>query len=310
MKLEAKTSALEPAGPAAEAIADLWWIMLAVSSAFFVVVMFFLIVGLFAKRREAVPTPPLGDKWFISIGGLLIPGVLFFALLVYTLMLTAELWPARKNALTIQVTGYMWWWDVRYPASNIVTANEIYIPAGEPVRIELRSADVIHSLWVPSLAGKIDLLPGITNDLWLEAKEPGTYRGQCAEYCGIQHARMSIYVVALPKDQFEAWIRQRQHVTTIPQDPKLRRGLLAFKKVGCAECHAIRGSHPAVNIGPDLTHIGSRLSLGAATIPNNHGNLAGWIANPQALKPGNKMPATYMDPKQLEALVAYLMSLK
>lgn len=304
-----KTSALSPAGPAAEAIADLWWVMFSVLGVFFVAVMVLLWFGIRTKRVGDTPQPPLGDGKFIILGGLAVPGVLMLGLLIYTIALTSKLWEP-KEGITVQLTGHMWWWDVRYPGTGIVNANEIHIPVGQPVRVELRSNDVIHSLWVPSLSGKTDLIPGIMNVHWLEAKEPGVYRGQCAEFCGLQHARMAILVIALPPEEFLRWIEERRVAKAAPRQAALRRGLETFNKVGCAECHTIRGATPVVRVGPDLTHVGSRLQLGGGVVANNFGNLAGWITNPQALKPGNKMPATYIDPGELPHLVSYLMSLK
>lgn len=303
------TSALTPAGPAAEMIADLWWLMLGVFGAVFVIVMALLFFGIQAKRTNEKSVPPLGDKKFIIIGGILVPAVILVAILIHTLISTDRL-RVPDNAMTIRVTGYMWWWDVYYPEHGIRLANEIYIPVDTPVRVELDSFDVIHSLWVPSLSGKTDLLPGIPNTHWLQASKPGTYRGQCAEYCGTQHAWMGFYVVAKPREEFEQWVQARLSVKTVPTHPQLRRGYETFNQVGCASCHAIRGTQFKGSVGPDLTHMGSRLSIGAAKLPNNHGNLAGWISNPQAIKPGNKMPATTMESERLHALVAYLMSLK
>lgn len=303
------TSAFTPSGPVAQMIADISWMMTAVFTGVFVIVMALLFYGLKASRKDTQPSPPLGDKVFIIVGGILIPALILIVVLVRTLIVTDRL-EVPENALTIRVTGHMWWWDVYYPESNIRSANELYIPVGKPVRIELFSNDVIHSLWVPSLSGKTDLLPGIQNVHWLQADKPGTYRGQCAEFCGTQHTWMALYVVALPEKEYDDWIRERQEAMTLLPSTLPSRGFQLFESNGCATCHTIHSTPANGNVGPDLTHIGSRVSLGAGKIPNNFGNLSGWIANPQAIKPGNKMPATKMKPKDLHELTAYLMSLK
>jgi cytochrome c oxidase subunit 2 len=204
----------------------------------------------------------------------------------------------------------MWWWEVRYPEQDIVTANEIHIPAGEPVRLELASADVIHSFWVPRLNGKRDLIPGMENVFWIQADEPGVYRGQCGEYCGAQHANMAFHVIALPRDEFNAWLAARTKLPPQPATAAAQRGAQIFRTAGCVQCHAIRGTQASGNAGPDLTHLGSRGTIGAAMLPNTRGNLAAWIADPQAIKPGIKMPRTFLAADDLQALVTYLEGLK
>lgn len=306
---ETFTSALTPEGPVAESISHLMWVMIGAFGAVFVVVMLLLVISLIAKRRSKYPTPPLGDVWFISIGGILIPGLILTFVLIYTLLTTSNIQIPETTSLTVKLTGHMWWWHVEYPDSGVTLANEIYVPVGEAVKIELRSADVIHSLWVPSLGGKTDLIPGHVNYHWFKADRPGVHRGQCAEFCGLQHAKMALNVIALEKEEFQKWLQSKQKAVSIPDDPRLLLGYQTFMRVGCAECHAIKGTDAIADVGPDLTHIGSRLSLGAGTIPNSKGSLAGWILNPQEIKPGNKMPRTYLEPDQLHALVSYLMTL-
>jgi cytochrome c oxidase subunit II len=217
------------------------------------------------------------------------------------------------EGLVIQVTGHQWWWDVRYPGEGIVTANEIYLPAGEPSVIELRAADVIHSFWVPNLHGKIDLLPEMTTRIVLEPALPGEWRGQCAEFCGRQHAWMAFKVIALPREKFDAWVQARQS-SPEPQPAsdaaQWRRGEAVFFRASCHTCHAIKDTDAVGRIGPDLTHIGSRLTLGAGRIANADEYLARWILDPQELKPGNLMPATRLEPGDLADLVAYLRALQ
>jgi cytochrome c oxidase subunit II len=301
-------SMLHPASSASEQIFWLWWFLLVVCTAVFVWVLGLMAMAIFRRSREPTAVSPLGDR-FIIISGVIIPTVILLAILLVSLRTQVAL-SIPETDLTIEVTGHQWWWEVRYPEEGIVTANELYIPAGEPVRLKLLAADVIHSFWVPNLQGKTDMIPGVTNWMWIEADRPGTYRGQCAEYCGVQHALMALVVVALPRDEFEQWIVERQEPAPEPSTDRQRRGREVFVEA-CNNCHAVTDT-PAVGelVGPDLTHIGSRQTLGAGLLPNHRGNLAGWISNPQALKPGNRMPRTHLEAEDLHALVEYLESLK
>ena len=313
---EVRQSALHPAGPAAAEIAWLWWIMCGAFTAVFLLVLILLWLALVRRAPSGIAgttgreglVPPLGRNGFVIAGGIVLPVVVLVPLLILSLESSAEL-KQPQEALTIRVVGKMWWWEVSYPEQGIVTANEIHIPAGEQVRLELESTDVVHSLWVPNLNGKRDMIPGITNEFWLEADEPGVYRGQCAEYCGLQHANMVLNVVAHPPDEFRQWMAERQPADEVPADPELSRGHRVFQSSGCAACHAVRGTAATGKGGPDLTHFGSRLTV-AGIVPNNRGNLAGWIADPHAIKPGVKMPRTYLHADDLLALTSYLESLK
>lgn len=306
-------SMLWPAGPASAQIAWLWWLMFIVYTAIFAAVTILLLVAIFRSRSDR---PPLGPTAFIFAGGIALPVVVSFAFLLTSLKATLAIITPQgldpADVLTIRITGHRWWWEVEYPDLGIVTANEVQIPAGRPVRLELTSADVIHSFWAPRLHGKMDLIPGRTNTLWLQASERGLYRGQCAEYCGLQHAHMAFFVVALDREEFDAWAQKKRVPPTQgePLEPLAARGREVFMAVGCKECHAIRGTQAIGNTGPDLTHIGSRRSLGAGTLPNTRGGMAAWVADPQAFKPGNLMPRTELAPEELQAVVAYLRSLE
>ncbi len=310
-------SAMHPAGPAAAEIAWLWWIMFWVFSAVFVLVMLLLYMAFRApgKQRpskalgESGATPPLGRSGFIIAGGFVLPVVVLTPLYLLSLKTSASL-AMPSEALTVRVVGHMWWWEIHYPDLGITTANEIHIPAGQPVRLELASADVIHSFWVPRLNGKRDLIPGVENVFWIQADEPGIFRGQCGEYCGTQHANMALEVIALPQDEFDTWVADRSSPRRDPTTDEEQRGFEVFMSAGCAQCHAVRDTVAKGNVGPDLTHMGARRMIGAAMLPNTRGNLAGWIANPQAIKPGIKMPRTYLTAENLLALVTYLESLK
>jgi cytochrome c oxidase subunit 2 len=218
------------------------------------------------------------------------------------------------EALQVRVTGHQWWWEVQYrdslPQNWATTANEIHIPVGRPVLFELRSTDVIHSLWPPNLNGKRDLIPGNENSIWFQADSPGVYRGQCAEFCGHQHAKMAFLIVADPPDSFSAWLVRQRDTAMTPTDSLTLRGQEVFLASSCVMCHAIGGTPAGSRIGPDLTHLASRRTIAAGTLPNTRGNLAGWIVNPQAIKPGVRMPATSLDSDDLQALLTYLESLK
>jgi cytochrome c oxidase subunit 2 len=218
------------------------------------------------------------------------------------------------DALRIQVTGNQWWWDVQYaheiPSLRVTTANEIHIPVGRAVRFDLLSTDVIHSLWIPNLQGKIDLVPGRLNELWLRADQPGVYRGQCAEYCGLQHAKMALVVVAEPPADFERWLTGNRAPAAAPVTAEQQRGRDIVERGPCAMCHNITGTLAGGRTAPDLTHIASRSTLAAGTLPNTRGHLAGWIADPQGIKPGNRMPAPGLSSDELQAVLAYLETLK
>jgi cytochrome c oxidase subunit II len=303
-----RQSMLHPASPASAQIAWLWWVLFAVCTAVFVIVMILLAAAIFHRRDQPQRQSPLGNK-FIIVSGIVLPAIILFGLLVISVRSQVSL-GMPETQLTIRVIGHMWWWEVHYPDQRIVIANEIYIPVGEPVRVELISADVIHSLWVPNLQGKMDLLPEKTNVTWLSSDRAATFRGICAEYCGVQHALMGIVVVALPRDEFDQWVADRQQPPAVEETEGVRRGREVFFESTCHNCHAIAGTAAVGVRGPDLTHIGSRQTIGAGLLPNNRGNLSGWISNPQALKPGNLMPRTHIPSEDFQALIEYLESLK
>ncbi|HVW10056.1 MAG TPA: c-type cytochrome [Bryobacteraceae bacterium] len=218
------------------------------------------------------------------------------------------------DALTVEVTGNQWWWYVRYlndDASKIVvTANELHIPVGRPVVIRGTSNDVIHSFWIPGLQGKRDLIPSRVNMEWIVADHPGRFRGQCAEFCGLQHAHMAMWVVAEPETAFDAWMSHQTEDAVPPATDDLRRGQQVFLSSTCVFCHHIQGTDAAGQVGPDLTHFGSRLTIAAGTLPNNKGNLAGWIADPQSIKPGTKMATVPVKSEDMQPLIDYLESLQ
>ena len=313
-------SMLNPAGHVAARAAELWWFMFVVGMAVWVIVMALIIYTLYIRRNPANPRPISqrvdGDagrvRWVA--GGVGATLVILLAVFIYSLFTSRSIHAlVSSEAVTIEVVGHQWWWQVIYHDADheriFETANEIRIPVGEPIRLLLRSQDVVHSLWIPNLAGKIDLVPGRTNALWLQADEPGTFRGQCAQFCGMQHANMALMVVAHTPDDFSAWADAQQEPAARPAAPIQIEGERVFLERGCAICHTVRGTGARATAGPDLTHLASRLTLGAGILPNTTGHLGGWIANPQVLKPGNHMPRVDLDAEELTALIAYLNSL-
>ena len=308
--------ALDPAGPFAGPVNTLSWALIAMAVSVFVIVMIALGVALFGPRswRKKIG----GEKvlWTLGLG---FPVVVLSALLVWGLGLTAQLSePPRPGEMRVRVTGEMWWWRVAYLDAEgreaFQDANEVHIPVGQPVVFELEAADVIHSFWVPRLGGKMDMIPGRRNILRLQADQPGSYGGQCAEYCGGPHALMGMIVIAHTPEDFAAW-QAKQSVpstglaaaTALP----VSAGRQVFQTSGCGACHSISGTEANGLAGPDLSHVGSRATLGAGILPNNQGTMAGWISDSQAIKPGNRMPAyPVLSGQQLRDVSAYLESLE
>jgi cytochrome c oxidase subunit 2 len=305
---------LDPAGIRAARTLDLWWLMMWVGLAVYAAVMAALALGLIAGPGGRLRITERARNRLVVIGGALIPALILLVIIVADLRtLVAVAAPSSQADLTLEVVGHQWWWEVRYPDLNISTANEIHIPSGQTILLHLSSVDVIHSFWVPRLAGKTDVLPGQTNTTWLQASAPGDYRGECAEYCGIQHANMAFVVTADAPDQFQAWVQAQQQPAAAPANATEARGAQAFAGLGCITCHALRYGGTAAaggGVGPDLTHLASRRTIAAGLLPNDADTLQKWVADPSALKKGTTMPATRTDPDTLSALAAYLSSLK
>ena len=299
-------SALHPAGPGAVEIARLWWGMFVLLTAVFLGTMALMFTAILVKGRAA-GGPPLGDTRFIVVSGIVMPAAVLVAMLLISLRATVAL-ETPESDVTIHITGHQWWWQVEYPEHGITTANELYIPSGEPVQVVLRSADVVHSFWVPSLTGKMDMIPERTNRFWIQADVDGEFRGQCAEYCGIQHARMAFWVIAVPRPRYEQWLERRRGIVVEPETELQREGRDVFfsEKAGCHACHAIQSTDAVADIGPDLTDLGSRRSLGAGTLANTPQMLRRWTEDPQLFKPGNLMPATDIPESDMDALMEYL----
>jgi cytochrome c oxidase subunit 2 len=305
-------SVLDPQGPHARQTAAIAWILFGGGALIFALVAALAASAIFGPRRWR---GRLGGKGIVVAGGIVFPVVTLTALLVYTFIAAGNLGGAAHPApLRIEVVGEMWWWRVHYLGADgrpqMISANEIRIPVGRPVELSLRSADVIHSFWLPSLAGKLDMIPGRTNVLRITADKAGVFRGQCAEYCGAQHAKMALLVVALAPPQFDAWLASQMEPGREPGTENDARGQSLFV-AHCGACHTVRGTPAKGELGPDLTHVGGRLSLAAGIRPNNAGTLAGWIASSQHLKPGNRMPSfDVFAGDELTALAGYLEGLR
>ena len=301
--------ALDPAGPMSGSLNTLTWVLIAMFVVVSVIVVAALWLALFGPRSWR---RKLGGERMVLIAGFAFPAVVLTALLVYGLSTTRQLSEApRPGEMRIRVTGEMWWWRVAYLDDQgrevLQDANEIHIPVGRPVVFELESADVIHSFWVPRLGGKMDMIPGRRNILRLQADEAGAFGGQCAEYCGGPHALMGLVVVAHEPAAFEAWRAAAARPAGLTALP----GAAVFERSGCGACHTIRGTTANGQAGPDLTHVGSRRTLGAGILPNNQGTLAAWISDSQAIKPGNRMPSyPVLTGQELRDVSAYLESLK
>jgi len=304
------------ASDAASRVTSLAWFMIVLAAIIYLVV---IVAMLVATRRNNSRDPASvdmynpGPRWIV-IGGIILPALVLAAVFVVAETAMGN-YPRPRPVLTINVVGHQWWWEAEYAFASgparFRTANEIHIPAGRPVRLLLTSADVIHSFWVPRLQGKLDLIPGDTNDLRLMARSPGIYRGQCAEFCGAQHAHMALDVVADDSSAFQSWLAGQLADAKPPADSVTATGQTLFASGPCALCHTVRGTPALGRTGPDLTHVGSRLTIAAGTLPNSLGNLQAWITNAQSIKPGVKMPTiTQYDGSELRALAAYVASLK
>ena len=307
-----KQDALSTHSSAAHGIASLWWNMLVGSAAAFGILSTVLLVAYVRRRRPGVPGggDPERAGWTVVLAlGLVVPILTVTALFLYsniflfrqTSVPSANAAPDDRTALTIRVIGHQFWWEVRYPGTRAVTANEIHIPARTNVRVLLYTRDVIHSFWVPELNKKVDLIPEQVNNVELYADRPGRYRGQCAEFCGLQHAHMGLYVFADPPARFRRWLAAQSRPATKSS---------ALFDDECSSCHAIRGTTATSHVGPDLTHVGSRTSLAALAIPNSLVRMREWIRDPQRVKPGSQMPAVALTDAQVNELARYLESLK
>jgi cytochrome c oxidase subunit 2 len=309
---DGRQSALAPRGHDAALVLDLGLLMTAVGAAILVVVTALALLAYFAPGRAA----RFSTRSMVICGGVLFPTVTLGVLLFYELGVLARVnSAATADALRVEVIGRQFWWEMRYrdPTGDVdfVTANQIVLPADSSAEFELVSVDVIHSFWIPSLAGKMDLIPGRINRLSLATGKPVVLRGQCAEYCGAQHALMALDVEVLSEPEFALWREIQRAPAVEPVVPLLTEGREAFLASGCGACHTVRGTPADGTLGPDLTHVGSRPSIAAGSFPNNAGTLAGWISDAQHLKPGNAMPSfDRLDGRTVRAIATWLASLR
>ena len=304
-------SVLDPKGLGARRIEGLWWLMFWISVAVFAVVVAFLAV---AFLRGHSKQPRLSEaRWggpFVVVSGIVAPSLILAGVFVVSLNDMMELsTPPQEPGLTIDVIGHDWWWEARYEDGGAVTANEIHIPTGEAVQLRLTTDDVIHSFWVPQLQAKTDLISGEVNNMWIQADEPGRYRGQCAEFCGLQHANMIFYIVADEPNEFESWLANEASEAAEPANAGASRGESVFLQSSCAGCHAVRGTEADSDLGPDLTHLAQRETIASGVLDNTRSELAQWIIDPQSAKPGAIMPPTELSSADLNALLDYLESL-
>jgi cytochrome c oxidase subunit 2 len=311
-------SAHDPAGPQAFLLDRLGDLLYLIAAAVFVLVAVTLLGALLRRRRAEEDAEDPAHERRMATAVAIAAGATVATLAAVLLL---SFWTGHHlaatpppEALQIRVTGHQWWWEVQYrdaaPDRWATTANEIHVPVGRPVALELRGSDVIHSFWVPNLGVKRDMIPGEVNSVWFQADTPGIYRGQCAEFCGQQHAMMGFLVMAESPEQFAAWLDRQRDSARTPADSLARRGREVFLASSCAMCHAVGGTPAGGRLGPDLTHVAGRRTIAAGTLPNVRGNLAGWIIDPQQIKPGAHMPATAIEPAELRAILAYMESLR
>jgi cytochrome c oxidase subunit II len=311
-----RQSLISDKSPQAHGITVLWWWMLGIAGLVFLGAVAFLVIGYFTRRTPGLPfigKHEAASQGLVLLFGIGVPLVVLVALFgvsdVYLIPQTAAPNP-RTTRMTIQVIGHQWWWEARYDNGRAVTANEIHIPARTRVNVLATTANVIHSFWVPQLNRKIDMIPGQRNHVLLYADRPGRYRGQCSQFCGFQHANMAMFVVAQGKAAFRSWLAHESTRAATPTTPKARAGEQLFMTSQCASCHFIDGTAAHGSVGPDLTHLKSRSTLASGIIPNDPHWLASWIHNPQAIKPGTRMPDLGLSWGEVHTIVAYLEELK
>jgi cytochrome c oxidase subunit II len=301
---------INPRGPIAAHINELWWILLIVAVLVCAPVLGLLFYALFHARTPGTRPHQDLERRLVVGGGLVMPLIVLSAVFVMTIRSTVELSRNPETDLTIQVLGHQWWWEITYPELGVVTANEVYIPTGRNVRVELNTADVIHSFWVPELSGKVDLIPNHTTELWLNADASGAHLGFCAEFCGLQHALMKFQVIAVTPQDFDAWAVAQKSDAATPVETLAQRGMQVFLSNECGTCHNLRGTEAQGGKGPDLTHFASRRTIAAGTLKNTPDELERWIREPEKIKRGTTMPPTPMSDQDMQALLAYMETLR
>jgi cytochrome c oxidase subunit 2 len=323
---DALQSVLGPASAEAGQINRLWWWFLAVLTGVFLLVLLWLGLAVWRAVRiersaaagvSLPPSKPGAEKAMIGIvsAAVGVTVLILFGLLFADFTIGRALRPPETGgALTIKITGKQWWWQIEYedaePSKIFQTANELHLPQGRPVQLLLQSNDVIHSFWIPGLQGKKDLIPGHQTSLWITAERSGLFRGQCAEFCGYQHAHMGLLAVVESPEDFARWQEAQRQSAPPPTAASAQRGQEVFLHRTCAMCHAIQGTPADSHVGPPLTHLATQQTIAAGSFPNTRGYLAGWILDPQALKPGTRMPPNPLSPDELRDLLDYLDTLK
>jgi cytochrome c oxidase subunit 2 len=317
-------SSLNPAGPSAAHIEHTFAVIFWITTIVYLLVLTALLYFV-ARRRytlSVMPEPLETTEASDRLATRAVSAAVGVTVLLLFIMLMSSFLTSRKmgrmndqQALTIDVYGHQWWWEVQYPNEHepyrmVVTGNEIHLPVGTPIRIHGTSRDVIHSFWAPNIQGKRDLMPGYETDVLMQVDQPGRWRGQCAEYCGMQHAHMAFYMVAESQHEFDDWMTQQAQSSVAPTNAQTQHGQQVFLTHSCVLCHTIRGTTAGSRVGPDLTHLISRSTIAAGTLPNTIGNLGGWIMNPQSLKPGSRMPPNQLSGPDLQDLLAYLETLR
>lgn len=308
-------SMLAPQGPVAARIADLSWFMIILGSLIFIGVLVYLAYAIWGSRgydlEEELKRPNLGSNivltWGVGFTSLVL--VVLFGLNISTMRANNDL-SNGEEGLVIDVIGRQWWWEVQYPQHEFETANEIRIPVGQPVTLRLSTKDVIHSFWLPQLSGKLDMVPNKVNELTLIADETGEYWGECAEFCGTQHGKMKLMVIVQSEEEFAAWVQHQQSVPAPPESELAFEGRQVFLGSSCVYCHNVEGTNASGDLGPDLTHLGSRRTLGAGILEYSLGKEALWIRDSHIFKPGNQMPPMDLTNAELAALLAYIETLE
>ncbi len=317
-------TSLNPAGPGAAHIEHTFALIFWITASVYLLTLAALVYFVWRRRYglstmpEPQPTSEASDRLathaVAAAMGLTV--ILLFIMLISSFVTSHRLGKMNnQQALTIDVYGHQWWWEVQYPNEAepyrmVTTANEIHVPVGTPIRIHGTSRDVIHSFWAPNIQGKRDLMPGYNTDVLMQVDKPGRWRGQCAEYCGLQHAHMSFYMVGESQKDFDSWMTAQAQSSAAPNNTQTQHGQQVFLTHSCVLCHTIRGTSAGSRVGPDLTHLASRSTIAAGMLPNTIGNLGGWIMNPQALKPGSRMPPNQITGPDLQDLLAYLETLR
>ena len=310
---------LDPRGSAAQDLHSLFWLFTITCAAIWAAVLLVLVGAIWRGRgtagASAQERAQQERRSAFVVGGAVAATVLVISgLTLASYFATRSIAADHPDALVVRIRGYQWWWEVTYadpsPDQVFLTANELHLPLGRPVRLELAAADVIHSFWVPNLAGKQDMIPGRDNVLAFTPLQPGTYRAQCAEFCGLQHAHMALQVVVEPPEVFERWRIAQVAEAAAPENPEEAAGRAVLERKACGACHTVRGTAAAGTLGPDLTHVGGRQTIAAGMLPTTRGALAAWVADPQTIKPGNNMPMVSLTADELQAVSAYLARLR